>query len=60
LFEGTGAPVPPDKDWVVLHGPAKEAFGQPGGGEQWIVIDRESSEPVPVLELLRKGMIIGH
>ena len=60
LFEGTGVPVPPDEDWVVLHGPAKEAFGQPGGGEQWVVVERESGEPVSVIELKRKGMIIEH
>jgi hypothetical protein len=57
LFESTGEPIPPDKDWVVLHGPAKDAFGQPGGGEQWVVIDRETGESVSVEELKRQGMI---
>ncbi|WP_331253228.1 TNT domain-containing protein [Mycobacterium lacus] len=31
VFEGTGRSVPPGKDWLVLHGSAKDAFGQPGG-----------------------------
>ena len=57
-FEGTGVPIPPDEDWVVLHGPVKGAFGQPGGGEQWVVVNRESGEPISVNELKRKGMII--
>ncbi len=58
VFEGTGAPVPPDKDWVVLHGPAKDAFGQPGGGEQWVVVDGDTLEPISVEELKRNGMIV--
>ncbi|WP_373425089.1 TNT domain-containing protein [Mycobacterium simiae] len=58
VFQGTGNPVPPDKNWLVLHGRAKSAFGQPGGGEQWVVIDRATGEPVSVAELKRSEMII--
>jgi hypothetical protein len=62
-FEGTGRPIPPGKDWVVLHGPAKDAFGQPGGAEQWVVLDRSTAypgypgDPVPVKDLIRERLI---
>ncbi|WP_322860616.1 glycohydrolase toxin TNT-related protein [Mycobacterium europaeum] len=57
LFEGTGREIPPGKDWLVQHGPAKEAFGQPGGGEQWIVLDTSTGKPVPVDELIQARLI---
>ncbi|BBZ69962.1 TNT domain-containing protein [Mycobacterium paraseoulense] len=56
-FEGTGREIPPGKDWVVQHGPAKEAFGQPGGGEQWIVLDTSTKKPVPVDELIQARLL---
>jgi hypothetical protein len=57
-FEGTGLPpTDPDLDWRVLHGPAKDAFGQPGGGEQWVVIDNATGDPVPVDDLVEQGML---
>lgn len=56
-FEGTGRDVPPGKDWVVEHGPAKSAFGQPGGAEQWVVIDRKTGDEVPVEELIDARML---
>jgi hypothetical protein len=56
-FEGTGVSVPPDKNWVVLHGPAKGAFGQPGGAPQWVVIDRTTGLEVPVEELIDEDML---
>ncbi|WP_102417338.1 glycohydrolase toxin TNT-related protein [Mycobacterium sp. 4858] len=52
---GSGEPVP--DNWVVKHGPAKAAFGQPGGAEQWVVIDRLSGHPVPVAQLDLAGVI---
>ncbi|HZU48391.1 MAG TPA: TNT domain-containing protein, partial [Mycobacterium sp.] len=55
LFEGTGKAIP--EEWEVLHGPAKSAFGQPGGGDQWVVIDRYTGEPVPVEQLENAGII---
>jgi hypothetical protein len=60
VFEGTGGGIPAGKDWVVQHGPAKEAFGQPGGGEQWVVIDRAPGIPgraVSVEELIEARML---
>ncbi|ANE78828.1 hypothetical protein A7U43_05325 [Mycobacterium adipatum] len=56
-FEGTGRPVPDGKDWVVQHGPAKSAFGQPGGAEQWVVIDNKTGYPVKVEDLIRARML---
>ncbi|WP_395309571.1 TNT domain-containing protein [Mycobacterium sp. AMU20-3851] len=56
-FEGTGRPVPEGKDWVVQHGPVKSAFGQPGGAEQWVVIDRSTGYPVKVEDLIRARML---
>lgn len=52
---GSGDPVP--DNWVVEYGPAKPAFGQPGGAEQWVVIDRLTGYPVPVEELDLAGVI---
>ncbi|ORC05632.1 hypothetical protein B4U45_02070, partial [Mycobacterium persicum] len=57
VFEGTGFPVPKGKGWVVLHGPAKYAFGQPGGAEQWVVIDRNSDVVVSVEDLIDARML---
>ncbi|MCV6988656.1 hypothetical protein H7I87_28485 [Mycobacterium timonense] len=57
VLEGTGREIPAGKDWVVQHGPAKEAFGQPGGGDQWIVLDRATNRPVPVEELIRRRLL---
>lgn len=57
VFEGTGEPVPPGKNWEVQFGPAKDAFGQPGGGEQWVVIDKATGLPVPVDDLKDDGML---
>jgi hypothetical protein len=60
VFEGTGGGIPAGKDWVIQHGPAKEAFGQPGGGEQWVVIDRTPGIPgraVSVEELIEARML---
>jgi hypothetical protein len=55
--EGTGREAPAGKDWVVEHGPAKSAFGQPGGAEQWVVIDRKTGQPVPIDELIDARML---
>ena len=57
LFEGTGREIPPGMDWVVQHGPAKDAFGQPGGGDQWIVLDKTKGKPVPVEELIIERLL---
>lgn len=57
IFEGTGQPIPAGKNWEVQFGPAKDAFGQPGGGEQWVAIDKATGLPVPVDELKDAGML---
>jgi hypothetical protein len=56
-FEGTGRPIPAGLNWEVQYGPAKEAFGQPGGANQWAVIDRGTGDPVSVDELIRRRLI---
>jgi hypothetical protein len=56
-FVGTGRPIPDGLNWKVEYGPAKEAFGQPGGAHQWAVIDMVTGRPVPVEELIRKRLI---
>lgn len=56
-FVGTGKPVPDGLPWEVQYGPAKDAFGQPGGANQWVVIDKSTGYPVPVEELIDAGMV---
>ncbi|WP_085243911.1 glycohydrolase toxin TNT-related protein [Mycobacterium paraense] len=56
-MSGSGRTVP--DNWVVRHGPAKPAFGQPGGAEQWVVIDRITKQTVSVEELDLAGIITG-
>ncbi|UCZ61917.1 glycohydrolase toxin TNT-related protein [Mycolicibacterium phocaicum] len=50
-FVGTGRPIPDGLNWRVEYGPAKAAFGQPGGAEQWAVINLDTGRPVSVEEL---------
>ncbi|KRQ27775.1 hypothetical protein BKG80_14520 [Mycobacteroides chelonae] len=56
-FEGTGKSIPDGLDWEVHYGPAKSAFGQPGGANQWAVIDRATGDPVSVDQLLKNRLI---
>jgi hypothetical protein len=56
-YEGTGVEVPPGTDWVVQYGPAKPAFGQPGGANQWVVIDLSTGDAVPARDLVVAGML---
>jgi hypothetical protein len=56
-YFGTGVSVPVELPWEVRYGPAKEAFGQPGGAEQWVVIDVETQRSVSLDLLLRKGIV---
>ena len=56
-FVGTGRPVPDGLPWEVRFGPLKEAFGQPGGANQWVVIDTRTGEQIPVDMLIKKRMI---
>jgi hypothetical protein len=50
--------MPEGLPWEVRFGPLKEAFGQPGGANQWVVIDTITGEQVPVDLLIKKRMII--
>lgn len=54
-FEGTGREVP--DGWVVKYGDVKDAFGQPGTAQQWVVEDRATGRPIPVELLLRSRII---
>ncbi|OMC16465.1 TNT domain-containing protein [Mycobacterium sp. SP-6446] len=38
-FHGTGKELP--DGWEVRYGKVAEAFGQPGGGTQWVVVDKD-------------------
>ncbi|WP_244970684.1 glycohydrolase toxin TNT-related protein [Gordonia jinghuaiqii] len=49
-YVGTGQPLP--KDWELRHGEVAEAFGQPGGGKQWVVVDRLTEKEVSVDRLV--------
>ncbi|WP_418002995.1 TNT domain-containing protein [Mycobacterium sp. PDNC021] len=50
-FVGTGRPIPDGLNWRVEYGPAKAAFGQPGGAEQWAAINLDTGRPVSIEEL---------
>nr|WP_223205353.1 TNT domain-containing protein [Gordonia jinghuaiqii] len=54
-YVGTGIPIPPD--WEVRHGEVARSFDQLGGGQQWVVVDKLTGEPVPVKSLLKAGVI---
>ena len=56
-MSGSGQPVP--HGWTVLHGPAKAAFGQPGGAEQWVVINELAEKTISVEMLDLAGIITG-
>ncbi|OBF24313.1 NAD(+)--arginine ADP-ribosyltransferase [Mycobacterium kubicae] len=54
VFQGTGQPIP--DNWEVRYGNVSEAFGQPGGGSQWVVVDDEG-EFVFILRLIDDGYL---
>ncbi|WP_078314970.1 TNT domain-containing protein [Mycobacterium sp. D16Q16] len=56
-YVGTGQRIPEDLNWEVRHGPAAPAFGQPGGANQWVVIDKTTGNEVPVKDLLDEGLL---
>ncbi|OBA75275.1 NAD(+)--arginine ADP-ribosyltransferase [Mycobacterium sp. 1554424.7] len=53
-FHGTGKELP-DR-WEVRFGKVADAFGQPGGGTQWVVIDEEG-ETVLISFLIDNGYL---
>jgi Tuberculosis necrotizing toxin len=54
LFHGTGRELP--AGWEVRYGKVGDAFGQPGGGTQWVVFD-EKGKPVMIKRLLEEGYL---
>lgn len=56
-YVGTGQPIPDGLPWEIRYGPAKDAFGQPGGANQWVVIATNTGLPVPVNKLVDAGLI---
>jgi hypothetical protein len=54
---GTGEPIPPGLNAEVRYGPAGGAFGQPGGANQWVVVDKTTGEEIPVQILRQRGII---
>lgn len=56
-YVGTGEPIPPDLNAEVRYGPAKQAFGQPGGATQWVVVDKSTGQEIPVQILRQRGVV---
>ncbi|MFL1598501.1 TNT domain-containing protein [Gordonia amicalis] len=54
-YVGTGNPLP--ANWEVRHGKIAEAFGQSGGGHQWVVVDKLTGKEVPVKKLIDADVI---
>ncbi len=54
VFEGTNKPLP--AAWQVRYGEVGEAFDQPGGGTQWVVVD-EYGETVLIHTLVENGYL---
>lgn len=52
---GTGKPLP--DAWEVRHGEVGQAFGHPGGGEQWVVVDKRTNQEVSITDLEEAGVI---
>ncbi|WP_245848827.1 TNT domain-containing protein [Mycobacterium palustre] len=53
-FRGTGKELP--DGWEVRYGKVAGAFGQPGGGTQWVVVDEEG-ETVLISFLIDNGYL---
>ncbi|OBF04706.1 NAD(+)--arginine ADP-ribosyltransferase [Mycobacterium sp. ACS4054] len=53
-FHGTGKELP--EGWQVRHGKVGDAFGQPGGGTQWVVVDK-NGKTVLIKWLLENGYL---
>ncbi|CPS05539.1 glycohydrolase toxin TNT-related protein [Mycobacteroides abscessus] len=54
-FQGTGKPL--RNDWELRWGEVGPAFGQPGGGTQWVVVDKETGDHILVDTLIRDGYL---
>ena len=53
-FHGTGKELP--EGWEVRYGAVADAFGQPGGGTQWVVVDN-NGEIVLIHDLIEDGYL---
>lgn len=53
-FHGTGKDLP--EGWEVRYGKVADAFGQPGGGTQWVVVDK-NNKIVLIKWLLENGYL---
>ncbi|OBB81747.1 NAD(+)--arginine ADP-ribosyltransferase [Mycobacterium colombiense] len=53
-FHGTGKELP--DGWEVRYGKVADAFGQPGGGTQWVVVD-EDGQIVLIKFLIENGYL---
>ena len=53
-FHGTGKELP--EGWEVRYGEVADAFGQPGGGTQWVVVDN-NGEIVLIHDLIEDGYL---
>ena len=53
-FHGTGKELP--EGWEVRYGKIAEAFGQPGGGMQWVVVDG-NGKIVLIHDLIEDGYL---
>lgn len=53
-FHGTGKELP--EGWEVRYGEVGDAFGQPGGGTQWVVIDK-NKKTVLIKWLIENGYL---
>ena len=54
VFYGTGKQLP--EGWEVRFGRVAEAFGWPGGGTQWVVVDNDD-RIVLIQTLIDKGYL---
>jgi hypothetical protein len=53
VFQGTGKPLP--DNWELRYGKVGEAFDQPGGGTQWVVVDKITGHTVLIRTLIDGG-----
>jgi hypothetical protein len=54
-FQGTGLQLPPELELRV--GEVGSAFGQPGGGTQWVVVNKETGAHIFIKQLLEDGFL---
>jgi len=55
VFQGTGKQLP--SRWELHYGEVAPEFGQPGGGTQWIVVDKKTGAHILIKQLLEDGYL---